>query len=417
MGKQTSTVPGGAGIEGRGSAGRQGEAVRSDLWVAVELRDRGGVEIDLTSRVEPYYGEAIRKQVGAILAAAGTEHARVEIADHGALPFVIAARVECALRRAGVETGTAGLPEAAVALPPAPAKDRLRRSRLYLPGNEPKYFINAGLHGPDGIILDLEDSVHPGEKDAARLVVRNALRGVDFGRAERMVRINQLPAGHEDLQAIVPQQPDMVLIPKVEHAGQVREVDEAISGLLGSREGDRPIWIMPIVESALGVEHAFEIAGACERVAALTLGLEDYAADIGVPKSADGDESLYARTRAVNAARAAGVQAIDSVFGQVDDVEGLRRWCERSRRLGFVGMGCLHPRQIQVIHDAYRPSEAEIRKALKIVEAFEKARAAGLGVVSLGSKMIDPPVIKQAQSLVRQAREQGRLDEAKDDRA
>jgi citrate lyase subunit beta/citryl-CoA lyase len=171
---------------------------------------------------------------------------------------------------------------------------------------------------------------------------------------------------------------------------------------------------MPILESALGIEHAFEIAAASDRVAALTLGLEDYAADIGVPRSAEGDESLYARTRTVNAARAAGVQAIDSVFGQIDDVEGLRRWCERSRRLGFVGMGCLHPRQIEIIHAAYAPTAAEIEKALKIVDAFERAQAAGLGVVSLGSKMIDPPVILQAQRIVRQARETGRIPDPRD---
>jgi len=299
-------------------------------------------------------------------------------------------------------------------LPCASSKAHLRRSRLYIPGNEPKYFINAGLHAPDGVILDLEDSVHPDEKDAARLLVRNALCAVDFNGAERMVRINQAPLGHADLEAIVPQRPDMILIPKVESAQQVQEIDAGISSILGSATDERPIWLMPILESALGIEHALEIAGSCERVAALTLGLEDYAADLGVPKSAEGDESLYARTRVVNAARAAGVQPIDSVFGQVDDLEGLRRWCERSRRLGFVGMGCVHPRQIRVIHDGYNPDAAQIEKALKIVHAFEKAQAAGLGVVSLGSKMIDPPVIKQAQRLVDQARTAGLLDNDED---
>jgi citrate lyase subunit beta/citryl-CoA lyase len=400
-----------------GAAGRRGDDVRSDLWISVELRGDGGVEIDLDSRVGPYFGEAIREQVAAVLSSAGAEHARVEIDDKGALPFVIGARVEAALRRAGVEPGAAGLPVEPLDPPPPSARDRLRRSRLYLPGNEPKYFINAGLHAPDGIILDLEDSVHPDEKDAARLVVRNALAAVDFGRAERMVRINQLPLGHEDLEAVVPQGPDLILIPKVENAEQVQEVDAVVSGILGPAEGKRPIWLMPILESALGVEHAFEIAGACERVVALTLGLEDYAADIGVPKSPEGDESLYARIRVVNAARAAGIQAIDSVFGQVGDLEGLRRWCERSRRLGFVGMGCLHPRQIEVIHETFSPSAAEIEKAQRIVDAFEKAQAAGLGVVSLGSKMIDPPVIKQAQRVVQQARETGRIPGPRDGEA
>jgi citrate lyase subunit beta/citryl-CoA lyase len=327
--------------------------------------------------------------------------------DQGALPYVIAARTEAALLRAGVAPAEACLPDRAVDLPDASARDRLRRSRLYLPGNEPKYFPNAGLHGPDGIILDLEDSVHPDHKDAARLVVRNALRVLDFGSAERMVRINPLPQGNDDLRAVIPQFPDLILIPKVESPDQIREVDAAISKILGPHGSGRPIWLMPILESALGIERAYEIASCCERVAALTLGLEDYAADLGVPKSATGEESLYARGRVVNAARAAGVQAIDSVYGQVDDVEGLQQWCERSRQLGFAGMGCLHPRQIEVIHTAYRPTAAEIDKALRIVEAFETATAAGRGVVSLGSKMIDPPVIKQAQRVVNLARELG----------
>jgi citrate lyase subunit beta/citryl-CoA lyase len=385
------------------AAGRRGADVRSDLHVEVELRGSGGIDMALASRVEPYYGDAIREQVAAILAGAGVEHARIAIDDQGALPFVIAARVGAALARAGVETAP---PPPGRAPAPAP-RDRRRRSRLYLPGNEPRYLINAGLHGPDGIILDLEDSVHPDEKDAARQLVSHALREVDFGAAERMVRINQLPLGLDDLQAVVPQRPGLILIPKVESAEQVREVDAAISRLAGS--GGAGPWLMPILESALGVERAFDVARAAERVVALTLGLEDYAADLGVPKSETGEESLYARTRTVNAARAAGIQAIDSVYGQVDDVEGLRRWAAASRRLGFAGMGCLHPRQIRVIHEAWTPTAAEIDRALRIVEAFAAARRAGLGVVSLGPKMIDAPVIRQAERVVALAREAGLL--------
>jgi citrate lyase subunit beta/citryl-CoA lyase len=166
---------------------------------------------------------------------------------------------------------------------------------------------------------------------------------------------------------------------------------------------------MPILETALGIENSFEIAASSPRVAALTIGLEDYAADLGVPRSAEGIESTYARSRLVNAAKAAGVHAIDSVYGQVDDLEGLATWCERSRQLGFEGMGCLHPRQIPVIHERFNPSPTQIDRALRIVEAFEKAEAEGAGVVSLGSKMIDPPVIKQQLRLVEQARQLGLL--------
>ncbi len=314
---------------------------------------------------------------------------------------MIAARVETAARRSGIELSGDGRPPLGADLPDASARDRLRRSRLYLPGNEPKFFVSAGLYEPDGIILDLEDSVHPDEKDAARILVRNALRTVDFRTAERMVRINQLPIGLEDLDAVVPERPDLILIPKTETVEQVREVDARVTELLASE--DRPVWLMPILETALGIEGAFEIARASERIIALTIGLEDYAADLGVPRSADGAESMYARKRLVNAAKAAGVQAIDSVYGQVDDLDGLREWGESGRRLGFEGMGCVHPRQIPVIHEAFAPSREEIERAQRIVAAFEKAQAEGLGVVSLGSKMIDPPVVQQALRVVDRA--------------
>ena len=227
-----------------------------------------------------------------------------------------------------------------------------------------------------------------------------------------MVRINQLPLGFEDLEEIIPEAPDLVLIPKVENAEQVWEVDQRARDLAATAGIDRPIWLMPIIESALGIENAFAIAKVSERTVALTIGLEDYTADLGVIKTAEGAESLYARQRIVNAARAAGLQAIDSVYGDVADVDGLRAWGRRSRAMGFEGMGCVHPRQIEVIHAAFAPSEAELQKALRIVEAFNEAQAKGLGVISLGSKMIDPPVVARALKLVGEARRMGLLPAA-----
>jgi citrate lyase subunit beta / citryl-CoA lyase len=389
-------------------AGHWGKDIRSDLHVALEPRDSGGIEISLESRVAPYYGQAILDQARAVLAALGVEHARVAIHDEGALPFTIGARIEAAARRAGAGAGKHWLPEQHPLPLPSP-KERLRRSRLYLPGSEPKYFINAALHGPDAVILDLEDSVHRDEKDAARILVRNALRAVDFGACERMVRINQLPLGLEDLAAIVGQSPDLILMPKVEQPDQVAEVGRMIDEIR-KREGiARPVWIMPILESALGIENASAIAAASENVAALTIGLEDYTADLGVAKTAEGRESQYARSRVVNAAHAAGVQAIDSVYGDVGDMDGLRRWGEASRAIGFEGMGCIHPGQIRVIHEAFRPTAAEIAKAQKIVAAFEDAQNKGLAVVSLGSKMIDPPVVHRAVKLVERAKAMGAI--------
>ena len=400
----------------RGEAGPIGDDIRSDLHVSVELTGSGGLQVELESKVGAMYADSISETADQVLTALGVRNGRVEIDDKGGLPFTIAARVEAAARRAGANGKGDPRPQRTVERTGPTQRDRLRRSRLYLPGNQPKLFINAGLHHPDGVILDLEDSVHPDEKDAARIVVRNALRCVDFMGAERMVRINQLPLGFEDLKAVVPEGPDLVLIPKVESPEQVAEVDERIRGIRAKDGDGHPIWLMPILESALGIETAFAIATAAETVVALTIGLEDYTADLGVQKTQAGDESLYARTRLVNAARAAGVQAIDSVYGDVGNVEGLEAWARRSRALGFEGMGCIHPRQIGPIHAAFAPMPEEIEKALKIVAAFEEARAAGLGVVRLGTKMIDPPVVLRAQRLLENARRMGLVDAPAEDR-
>jgi citrate lyase subunit beta/citryl-CoA lyase len=199
-----------------------------------------------------------------------------------------------------------------------------------------------------------------------------------------MVRINQLPLGLEDLEMLVPESPDLVLIPKVEDPRQVLQVQAQIEQVQHESGGSDPIWLMPILESALGIENAFAIAKATDTVVAVTIGLEDYTADLGVAKTAEGAESLYARMRLVNAARAAGVQAIDSVYGDVGDMP---------------------------IHDSFAPSVAEIEKALRVVAAFEEAEAKGLGVVSLGTRMIDPPVVLRAQHIVALARQTGRLPE------
>lgn len=387
-------------------AGHWGAEIRSDLHVRIEPREHGGIDIELESRVKPYYGDSIRRQAEEVFEALGVRHAQVQIHDEGALPFVIAARIEAAVRRAGLGQGTRVLPDR-ITLPEPSSRDRLRRSRLYVPGSEPKYFINAALHGSDGIILDLEDSVHASEKDAARLLVRNALRAVDFLQCERMVRINQLPLGLDDLDEIVPESPDLILIPKVESPDQIVEAKARITGIKADYGITRAIWIMPILESALGIENAFAIAKASDQIVALTIGLEDYTADLGVVKTSTGAESLYARQRIVNAAHAAGIQAIDSVFGDVGDMEGLREWGLNSRALGFEGMGCVHPLQIAVIHEAFAPTSAEIERARKIVNAYNEAQQKGLGVVSLGSKMIDPPVVQRALKLMARAQAMG----------
>jgi citrate lyase subunit beta/citryl-CoA lyase len=263
--------------------------------------------------------------------------------------------------------------------------------------------LNARIHEPDAVILDLEDSVPPPDKDAALLLVRNALRTVDFGNCERMVRINQFPRGLDEVDAIVRAGANVLLIPKCENAGQVAEVDKRVTAALAGGAVKHEVYLMPIVESCEGMFRARDIAGASRRVCALTYGLEDYIADLGGTKTAAGVESLWARSQVVNAAKAAGVQAIDTVFGDVGDMAALEASCLAARELGFEGKGCIHPRQIAVVHKAFTPTAAEIDKARRIVLAFNAAQAQGRAVVSVGSKMIDPPVVKRALKTIEMA--------------
>ncbi len=393
-----------------GEAGRRGKEVRSDLWVRVEPRTEGGLELACQSKVDVYYGESIRAQVRAVCERMGLLHGRVELEDAGALPFVIDARVECAIRRAlGQEAPPLEPARGSVANRTPGPRVRLRRSRLYLPGNEPKFMLSAGLHNPDGIILDLEDSVAPTEKDAARLVVRNALRELDFGAVERMVRINQLPMGLSDLDAVVPETPDLLLLPKCESPEQVAEVDARCAALRHRLGLPGEVWLMPIIESPLGIERAYAIATASSRVVALTIGLEDYTAELGAPRTKEGTESFFARQAMVNAARAAGVTPIDSVYSDVADSEGLRASALEAKALGFEGKGCIHPGQIRPINEAFAPTAKELDYAVRVVAAFEDAKRRGLGVVSLGTKMIDAPVVRRAQRVVDAARALGIL--------
>jgi citrate lyase subunit beta/citryl-CoA lyase len=390
-------------------AGRRGETVRSDCWVRVEPRARGGLKLEVTTKVEAMYGEAVRAVCSKALERLGVRHAAVSVEDHGALDFVLMARVEAAVKRAGLGEGRQALPEPGPGVGVQAARDRFRRSRLYLPGNEPKFFLNAALHEPDAVILDLEDSVAPPEKDAARILVRNALRAADFGTCERTVRVNQGDRGLDDVEAVVPQNVHVILIPKVESADQVRAVDARAEAVRRAGGAKRPVLLMPIIESALGCFRALEIATASPNVVALTIGLEDYTADLGAPRTPEGRESLWARQVVVNAARAAGVAPIDTVFSDVADMEGLRAACLEAKGLGFEGKGCIHPRQVPVVHESFAPGAEEVRKAQRIVAAFEEAEKRGLGVVALGSKMIDPPVVKRALRTVRMAEALGLL--------
>jgi len=381
------------------SAGNNDAGTRSDCFMTLEIKKSGGIHIDLKSKVDSLYGDSIKNLCSNGLKFFNIEHANLTVEDSGALDFVIAARLEACVKQA-FETDKEFLLDILEENKYQTEKEMFRFSRLYLPGNSPKMMLNAGIHKPNGIILDLEDSVAPAKKNEARFIVRNALRNVNFYGAERMVRINQLPAGLEDIKYVVPHFVNLLLVPKCETANQIQEVENEIEIQRKIHGFSNPIWLMPIIESALGVENAFEIAKSSANVVALAIGLEDFTADLGVMRTLEGTESFYARTRLVNACKAARIQPIDSVFSDVADEEGLRANVKVSKSLGFEGIGCIHPRQIAPIHESFAPDEIEIEKAKKIVKAFQDAEAKGLGVISIGSKMIDPPVVKRAEKII-----------------
>jgi citrate lyase subunit beta/citryl-CoA lyase len=397
-------------METVGIAGNSGPKTKSDCRVIFEKNTKGGLQIEINSKVMTLYGKSIRKLAEDMLHFYAIENARLVIEDSGAVDFVLAARIEAAIKLV-IDT------EKEYLLPQLPEnttptdKETHRFSRLYLPGNSPKLMLNAGIHKPNGLILDLEDAVAPDKKFEARFVVRNALRSLHFYGAERMVRINQIPMGLDDLRYIIPHHANLIIVPKCESAADIKQVNEVIDALKKEYGIEHLVWLMPIIESAKGVVHAYEIASAADNVTSIAIGLEDYTADLGTRRTAAGNESFFARSMVVNAARAAGIQPIDSVFSDVSNMEALAENVKVSKGLGFDGMGCIHPRQIEVIHENFAPEEAEIERAKKIVLAFREAEKKGLGVVSLGSKMIDAPVVKRAQKTIQLAINMGKLEE------
>lgn len=383
---------------------------KSDCTVAYSPGS-GALAVTVESSVKPLFGRAIEAAARAAAAEFCAATGTLSIDDDGALDFVVVARVEAALRASGCAR-TAAKPPAGSAAGKNIAQalldrrlDRRRRSRLYLPGDQPDLLPNAGLFGADCLILDLEDSVAPSRKAEARILARRVLeaRRDFFGTSEIVVRINPLagPFGLDDLAELSWCLPDAILLPKCESAADI----EALAGELDRIEAragmqNGSTFIMAIVETARGVIASPAIAGASSRIAALCFGAEDFSRDIGARRTAAGSEALTARQNVVMAAKAAGVQAHDSVFSDVDDAAGLAAYCAASRALGFDGVGLVHPRQVAAAHAAFDPSPAELDEARRIVGALDEALERGLGVVSLDGRMVDAPVAARARRLV-----------------
>ncbi len=279
----------------------------------------------------------------------------------------------------------------------------MRRSMLFLPGNTPNIIVNGEILGADAVILDLEDAVAPAEKDSARILVRNAIRYMGFGKCEVIVRINAIdtPYWQKDLDAIIPVRPSLIMPPKTACAADVLAVDAYITQLeekLGLEQGT--VGLIPLIETALGVENAFQIASASTRVKAIFLGGEDLTADLRCKRTKEGQEIFYARSRMVVAARAAGVEVYDTPFTDVNDDEGIYVDAQLAKSLGFTGKASISPRHVKAINEVFSPSMKDIDYAYEVMEAIRIGKEQGKGAVSLRGKMIDAPIVARAQQTI-----------------
>ena len=279
---------------------------------------------------------------------------------------------------------------------------KLRRSMMFVPGNNPGMIRDAAIYGADCLMFDLEDSVAITEKDAARYLVYNALTTIDYSPAEIVVRINDLESGLgiQDLEAIVRARPDVIRLPKTATAKDVTDCEKEIERI--EKEAGIPVGstgMMAAIESAEGVLNAPQIALASKRLIGIALGAEDYVTDLKTTRS-DGTELAFARGMIVNAARMAGIDALDTVYSDVNNEEGFLHEVNIIKKMGFSGKSVINPRQIEPLHRTFRPSQKDIDKALAIMEAIKEANAKGSGVASLKGKMIDKPVVARARYLL-----------------
>lgn len=289
-------------------------------------------------------------------------------------------------------------------------KDALKRTSLYASGASPVNLLQARFYNEDCLVYDLEDSVPLAEKDAARHLVYNLIKYQRPAGKYVIVRVNGIYSEYidEDLEAAVRCRPDAIRIPKVEYAKEVKRIDERISEIeeaAGIEHGSIELWCN--IESYLGVLNAQEIATASERVVALALGAEDFTASMRSTRTKVGAEIFYARNAVLMACRFAGVEAVDAVFSDINDIEGLKADVALTKNLGFDGKTVVHPRQIDVVNAAFTPSAKEIRYAKRVLEAVEEGKREHKGAVTLDGGMIDKPMELRARTTLAQAKAAG----------
>lgn len=296
----------------------------------------------------------------------------------------------------------------------AEIKERLRRTMMFVPGNNPAMVKDAGIYGADSIMFDLEDAVSMAEKDAARDLVYEALQTQDYGDAELVVRVNgqDTPYYANDVRAMVKAGIDVVRLPKAEDAEMVKKLDADITAAekeFGREEGST--MLMAAIESAKGVINAYQIASASDRMMGIALSAEDYTTDMKTHRYSDGAELEFARNMVLHAARAAGVAAFDTVFTNMNDTEGFYRETEYIHQLGFDGKSLVNPRQIPMVNKVYEPTKKEIENAKNVENAIKEAKLKGSGVISMNGQMVDRPVVLRAERVMRLAKASNLIDE------
>lgn len=369
--------------------GYSGPDIRADVEITAEPAAQFG--FDFVSSCSPLYDELIRDQIWTVAREFGEPALHLTCRDSGALPMIWSARLTATFCL------SLGLEIPAVVSGRRFSGQGLRRSRLYVPANTPKLIPNAPLFSPDAVILDLEESVHADRKVEALAMVASVSEGVDWGDIELMVRINSGALGLSELATLAGSSVGTFVIPKVDSPGDL----VSIMNLLDL--SDSSAKILPLIESALGVENAFEIAKCSPRVTAISLGLEDYVADIGATRSVDQSESWFARSRVLNAARAAGVMPLASVFPRFLVEEEVEDYSRGARLAGYEGIGCIHPNQIGPAHRGFIASGAELERAKRVIEAYERAEGEGKGAVGVDGAMADLPTYERAKRVVRLA--------------
>ena len=296
----------------------------------------------------------------------------------------------------------------------AEIKERLRRTMMFVPGNNPAMVKDAGIYGADSIMFDLEDAVSMAEKDAARDLVYEALQTQDYGDAELVVRVNgqDTPYYANDVRAMVKAGIDVVRLPKAEDAEMVKKLDADITAAekeFGREEGST--MLMAAIESAKGVINAYQIASASDRMMGIALSAEDYTTDMKTHRYPDGAELEFARNMVLHAARAAGVAAFDTVFTNMNDTEGFYRETDYIHQLGFDGKSLGNPRQIPMVNKVYEPTKKEIENAKNVENAIKEAKLKGSGVISMNGQMVDRPVVLRAERVMRLAKASNLIDE------